>query len=158
MRHDVRCGEPVGDVAGVVYSEGRGKRGSWDAQHPPCVHKKMKELLEVRFQQCLLVPHDSCGPPEHLLARRGYVELVPVVGIFNQTVCAQLFHRSPSRTGINCFLCRRLSRKVRGSAAEETSTPACHYPCRCCPGCICYPDVVFEAGPNARAYVNVVNG
>ena len=35
--------------------------------------------------------------------------------------------------GISLFLYRRLSRKVRISAAEETSTAAFHYPCRCGP-------------------------
>ena len=27
---------------------------------PPCVQQKPNELLEVRFQRCLLVPHDGC--------------------------------------------------------------------------------------------------
>jgi len=52
----------------------------------PRACKKMNELLAVRFQRCLLVPLDSRGPWKHLLARRGYVKLVPVVCIFNQKV------------------------------------------------------------------------
>ena len=37
-----------------------------------------RRLVPSRFQRYLHVPHDSCGPWQHLLARRGYVELIPV--------------------------------------------------------------------------------
>ena len=59
----------------------------------PRACKKLNELLEVRFQQCLLVPLDSCGPWKHLLARRGYVKLVPVGCIFNQKVLRTILSR-----------------------------------------------------------------
>ena len=50
------------------------------------VRVKKNGLVVVRFQRCLHVPHDSCGPLKHLLARRGYVELVPVMCILNRMV------------------------------------------------------------------------
>ena len=39
-------------------------------------------IVDVGF----IVAHDSCSPWKHLLARRGYVELVPVVCILHQMV------------------------------------------------------------------------
>ena len=50
----------------------------------------------IRFQRYLPVPHDSCGPLKHLLARRGYVELVSVVCILNQMVLRTILSR-PNR-------------------------------------------------------------
>ena len=44
----------------------------------------------IRFQRYLPVAHDSCSPWKHLLARRGYVELVPAVCILNQMVLGQI--------------------------------------------------------------------
>ena len=37
----------------------------------PCVFGK-NDLLDVRLQRCLPLPHDSCAPSKHLLARRRY--------------------------------------------------------------------------------------
>ena len=66
------------------------------------------------------VPHGNCGPWKHLLARRGYVELVPVVCILNRTVWEQFFlgqtryqnnfwNRSPSGTIVKTLRKRPVS-------------------------------------------------
>ena len=66
-----------------------------------CACRKLGLVL-VLFQLCLHVPHDNCGPLKRLLARPGYVELVPVVCILNRTVWKQFFrgptgHQNESR-------------------------------------------------------------
>ena len=51
------------------------------------------------------------------------------------------------------FLHRRLFQKVRISAAEETSTTTCHYPCRGGPWMH-----LLSRSQNFKAYTNVENG